>query len=152
MGRQLEQLNQPLIDFIEKQKYQIMKLKRDSKKSNVNYDEVKNKEMTIKNLKLEIDHRDIKISRLSKQVDNQVAYIDNLLDKNESLNQQLKDERKQIDELNDIREVMERQKTENEEVRLSWFSDNKFYELTTLAQSTDELLLARIGANDPKFN
>lgn len=43
-------------------------------------------------------------------------------------------------------------KAENGEVRLSWFSDNKFYELTTLTQSNDELLLARLGANDPKFN
>ena len=35
---------------------------------------------------------------------------------------------------------------------LSWFADNKFYELTTLAEKTDKLILARLGASDPHFN
>ncbi|MEM8887514.1 MAG: heparinase II/III family protein [Bacteroidota bacterium] len=38
------------------------------------------------------------------------------------------------------------------EVRLGWFSDNKFYELTTVAEASDKLILARAGANDPNFN
>ncbi|MEL6191315.1 MAG: heparinase II/III family protein [Bacteroidota bacterium] len=41
---------------------------------------------------------------------------------------------------------------ETKEVRLGWFSDNTFYELTTLADSTDKLVLARSGASDPNFN
>lgn len=38
------------------------------------------------------------------------------------------------------------------EAQLTWFSDNKFYELTTYVDSSDKLILARAGANDPKFN
>lgn len=38
------------------------------------------------------------------------------------------------------------------EVRLGWFADNKFYEITTFADSSDKLILARAGANDPNFN
>jgi len=38
------------------------------------------------------------------------------------------------------------------EARVGWFSDNKFYELTTYVDSTDKLILARAGANDPNFN
>ena len=43
-------------------------------------------------------------------------------------------------------------KPSNKEVRLTWFADNKFFELTTLADPSDQLLLARVGANDPNFN
>lgn len=38
------------------------------------------------------------------------------------------------------------------EVRVGWFSDFKFYELTTIADAGDDLVFGRIGANDPKFN
>ncbi|MGC4129355.1 MAG: alginate lyase family protein [Bergeyella sp.] len=33
-----------------------------------------------------------------------------------------------------------------------WLSDNTFYTLTTSTSKNDELILARIGANDPDFN
>lgn len=36
--------------------------------------------------------------------------------------------------------------------KFSWLSDNQFYTLTTATEKKDELLLARIGANDPEFN
>ena len=36
--------------------------------------------------------------------------------------------------------------------RLSWMDNGRFYTLTSIAQASDELLFARIGANDPDFN
>ncbi len=36
--------------------------------------------------------------------------------------------------------------------KLSWMQDRKFYTLTAATQKSDELLFARIGANDPEFN
>lgn len=43
-------------------------------------------------------------------------------------------------------------KPENENSKLSWFSNQRFYTLTTLTSENDELIFARIGANDPEFN
>lgn len=36
--------------------------------------------------------------------------------------------------------------------QFSWLGDGTFYTLTTATESDDELLLTRIGANDPEFN
>lgn len=36
--------------------------------------------------------------------------------------------------------------------KFSWFNNNKFYTLTTATSNKDEILFARIGANDPEFN
>ena len=36
--------------------------------------------------------------------------------------------------------------------KFSWLNNNKFYTLTTTTNNTDEIFLARIGANDPEFN
>ena len=36
--------------------------------------------------------------------------------------------------------------------KLSWLNKGKFYTLTAVTSKTDELLFARIGANDPEFN
>ena len=36
--------------------------------------------------------------------------------------------------------------------KFSWMGDGKFYTLTSVAESGDELLFTRIGANDPDFN
>ena len=36
--------------------------------------------------------------------------------------------------------------------KFSWFHNNKFYSLTSITNTQDELLLTRIGANDPHFN
>ena len=36
--------------------------------------------------------------------------------------------------------------------KLSWMDNNRFYSLSTSAKNSDELLLTRIGANDPDFN
>ena len=36
--------------------------------------------------------------------------------------------------------------------KFSWMNNDKFYTLTTVAGENDEILLARIGANDPDFN
>ena len=40
----------------------------------------------------------------------------------------------------------------NSHNQFSWIDRNKFYTLTTAAEQDDEILLARIGANDPSFN
>ncbi|SNR32952.1 alginate lyase family protein [Lutibacter flavus] len=40
----------------------------------------------------------------------------------------------------------------NENSKLSWLNEGKFYTLTSLTNSNDELLFTRIGANDPEFN
>ena len=39
-----------------------------------------------------------------------------------------------------------------ESTQFSWLNNNKFYTLTTATEKNDELLLTRIGANDPDFN
>jgi len=36
--------------------------------------------------------------------------------------------------------------------KFSWLDSNEFYTLTTVAEAGDEIILARIGANDPDFN
>ncbi|MBC3844793.1 alginate lyase family protein [Winogradskyella echinorum] len=40
----------------------------------------------------------------------------------------------------------------DENTKFSWFSNNKFYTLTTITNNKDEILFTRIGANDPEFN
>ena len=37
-------------------------------------------------------------------------------------------------------------------VKFSWMGNNRFYTLTAAADISDELLFARVGANDPDFN
>jgi len=39
-----------------------------------------------------------------------------------------------------------------ENSKLSWLNQGKFYTLTSVTNKTDELLFTRIGANDPEFN
>jgi len=36
--------------------------------------------------------------------------------------------------------------------KFTWMSNNRFYTLTSATNAADELLLARLGANDPEFN
>ena len=36
--------------------------------------------------------------------------------------------------------------------RLSWMEHDRFYTLTSLTEESDELLITRLGANDPEFN
>lgn len=43
-------------------------------------------------------------------------------------------------------------KVQDENTKFSWMNNNNFYSLTTLTNAKDELLLTRIGANDPDFN
>jgi len=43
-------------------------------------------------------------------------------------------------------------KASEDNTKFSWFNNNKFYSLTTETSVKDELLFARIGANDPNFN
>ncbi len=43
-------------------------------------------------------------------------------------------------------------KASSENSKLSWLNKGKFYTLTTLTNTNDELLFTRIGANDPEFN
>ncbi|MUU79372.1 alginate lyase family protein [Winogradskyella endarachnes] len=43
-------------------------------------------------------------------------------------------------------------KASGKNTKFSWFSNNKFYSLTTVTNTKDELLFARLGANDPEFN
>ncbi|APY01526.1 alginate lyase family protein [Lacinutrix venerupis] len=43
-------------------------------------------------------------------------------------------------------------KASKDNTKFSWFNNNKFYSLTTETTSKDEIVLARIGANDPEFN
>ncbi|NIB42548.1 alginate lyase family protein [Pseudomaricurvus alkylphenolicus] len=40
----------------------------------------------------------------------------------------------------------------SETTQLSWLNQGKFYTLTSSTSTTDELLFARLGANDPDFN
>lgn len=37
-------------------------------------------------------------------------------------------------------------------IQMNWMKDSKFYTLTSLADVGDEVILARLGANDPNFN
>lgn len=37
-------------------------------------------------------------------------------------------------------------------IQMNWFKDQKFYTLTSISDEEDQVLLARIGANDPEFN
>ncbi|MEM5567077.1 alginate lyase family protein [Psychroserpens sp. AS72] len=43
-------------------------------------------------------------------------------------------------------------KASNENSKFSWFNKNKFYTLTTVTNTNDDLLFTRLGANDPDFN
>ncbi|MGB5463799.1 MAG: heparinase II/III-family protein, partial [Aureibaculum sp.] len=43
-------------------------------------------------------------------------------------------------------------KASSENSKLSWLNEGKFYTLTSITDSNDELLFTRIGANDPEFN
>jgi hypothetical protein len=43
-------------------------------------------------------------------------------------------------------------KANNEISKFSWLANSKFYTLTTVTNTNDELLFTRIGANDPEFN
>lgn len=43
-------------------------------------------------------------------------------------------------------------KASDKNSKFSWFNNNKFYTLTSITNSNDELLFARTGANDPEFN
>ena len=36
--------------------------------------------------------------------------------------------------------------------KFTWMNNNQFYSLTSLTSSNDQIILARIGANDPEFN
>lgn len=40
----------------------------------------------------------------------------------------------------------------SDQMQFSWLKDNKFYTLTSTAETGDQLILARVGANDPHFN
>lgn len=40
----------------------------------------------------------------------------------------------------------------NEGIQFTWLNNNKFYSITAASEKGDEIILARIGANDPKFN
>ncbi|NOR26891.1 MAG: heparinase, partial [Lutibacter sp.] len=39
-----------------------------------------------------------------------------------------------------------------ENLKLNWLLNNKFYSYTSVTSSNDEIILARIGANDPEYN
>lgn len=41
---------------------------------------------------------------------------------------------------------------EGDVFRMTWFNKKKFYTVTSVAESGDEVILTRIGANDPNFN
>ena len=43
-------------------------------------------------------------------------------------------------------------KADKDTTQFSWLDNNKFYTLTTATEKNDELLLTRIGANDPDYN
>ncbi len=42
------------------------------------------------------------------------------------------------------------QKDDN--AKFSWFNDNRFFSLTSVVDNSDQLIFAKIGANDPDFN
>lgn len=41
---------------------------------------------------------------------------------------------------------------EGDYFQMTWFNNKKFYTVTSVAQSGDEIIMTRIGANDPNFN
>lgn len=43
-------------------------------------------------------------------------------------------------------------KATEDNIKFSWLNEGKFYTITSAANDNDELLLTRLGANDPKFN
>jgi hypothetical protein len=43
-------------------------------------------------------------------------------------------------------------KAKAENSKFSWINDRKFYTLTTVTNTMDELMFTRIGANDPQYN
>ena len=43
-------------------------------------------------------------------------------------------------------------KSEESNTKFSWLNKGKFYSLSTISDSNDEILFTRIGANDPHFN
>ena len=43
-------------------------------------------------------------------------------------------------------------KPASDNARFSWMGNGKFYTLTSVSESSDELLFTRLGANDPEFN
>ncbi len=43
-------------------------------------------------------------------------------------------------------------KTEEGNAHIDWFSNGKFYSMTSAVDADDELIFARLGANDPNFN
>ena len=43
-------------------------------------------------------------------------------------------------------------KAEQGIAHINWFSNSKFYSMTSVVSPADELIFAKIGANDPKFN
>lgn len=43
-------------------------------------------------------------------------------------------------------------KPSSDNVKLTWLNNGKYYTLTSVTSLTDELIFARLGANDPEFN
>ncbi len=43
-------------------------------------------------------------------------------------------------------------KTESGNAHINWFSNGKFYSMLSVVDANDELIFARLGANDPDFN
>ena len=43
-------------------------------------------------------------------------------------------------------------KATNDNTKVSWLNNGNFYSLTNVATANDEVIFARIGANDPEFN
>lgn len=43
-------------------------------------------------------------------------------------------------------------KPEGDKMRMTWFNKGEFYSMTSALREGDEMLLTRIGANDPNFN
>lgn len=43
-------------------------------------------------------------------------------------------------------------KAQGENAHINWFSNDKFYSMTSVVDTTDELIFARLGANDPEYN
>jgi len=43
-------------------------------------------------------------------------------------------------------------KAKGENAHINWFSNSKFYSMTSVVGAADELIFARIGANDPEYN
>ena len=42
--------------------------------------------------------------------------------------------------------------TSKNQLQITWFENSKFYTMSSVAHSDDELIFARLGANDPNFN